>query len=417
MTRSFTSERPELEACTEVIEQLCACMRALAANGPDHEDVHASAQACRRAISGAKPPFGLRFLSDGVLRDREPVMVSLGTFRRSQILARALYVQNTPELRFDELPKVEVVEKLAKLFVEATQGNHRSILPYFQGIGMNKVHQVDPTTKSHSETDVDRVLRAELYSVAMRIEGMHNELLQTGAWPWAAGQQAVASLERCLALGVTATARTLELAAPEWTVARRCIAMTLNVLIVMTRIRASDVSRRAAAHAMLAIAGFGLREPMTLEAAAKQAFATMHTVPKGERLGSSPHRLHATALVASTAGQAGGAMPLTRLLHAAYTMESKRIEPSGQRLSRIDLQAWLSGAIGREIDDLFGRAILGSLGPLPPGAHVMCDGRLGVVVGPGKAPDRPIVLLGGVLTAPDAPVAPSSPLGMSPWAK
>ena len=417
MTRSFAPDRPDLDACTEVIEQLCACMRALAANGAEHEDVKASAQACRRAISGAKPPFALRFLSDGVLRDREPLLLSLGTFRRSQILARALYVQNTPELRFDELPKVEVIEKLAKLFVGATQGNHRSILPSFQGIAMNKIHQVDPTTKAHSETDVDRVLRGELYSASMRIEGMHNEVVQTGAWPWAAGQQTIAVLERCLALGVTATARTLELAAPEWTVARRSIAMTLNVLIVMTRIRASDVSRRAAGHAMLAIAGFGLREPMTLEAAAKRALATMYTIPHGERLTPSPHRLHATALVAAAAGQSGAAMPLTRLLHAAYTMENKRIEPSGQRLSRIDLQAWLSNAIGREIDDLFGRAILGSLGPLPPGAHVMCEGRLGVVVGPGKAPDRPIVLLGGQLTAPDAPVAPSSPLGMSPWAQ
>jgi hypothetical protein len=61
--------------------------------------------------------------------------------------------------------------------------------------------------------------------------------------------------------------------------------------------------------------------------------------------------------------------------------------------------------------------MLASLGAFPPGAHVMCDGRLGVVVGPGKAADRPIVLVGGTLTAPDQPVTPSSPLGMSPWAK
>ena len=86
MTRSFNTERPELDACTEVIEQLCACMRALAANGPGHEDVQTSAQACRRAISGAKPPFALRFLSDSVLRDREPIVLSLGAFRRAQIL-------------------------------------------------------------------------------------------------------------------------------------------------------------------------------------------------------------------------------------------------------------------------------------------------------------------------------------------
>jgi hypothetical protein len=416
VTRSLNPERPELEACIEVIEQLCACMRAIAAHGAGHEDVRTSAQACRRAISGAKPPFGLRFLSDAVLRERDPLVLSLGGFRRAQILARGLYAQNTPELRFDEVPKVEVVEKLAKLFVEATQGNHRSILPYLQGIRMNKLHHVDPTSKGHDETDADRVLRAELYAITMRVEGVHDELMRTGAWPWVASQQAIAALERCLALGVTATARALELAAPEWTVARRSVAMTLNVLIVMTRIRASDVSRRAAAQAMLAIACFGLRTPMPLEQAALRALDPLLTIPPDAPLTPSPHRLHATALVAAAAGQATP-LPLTRLLHAAYTMEQRRIEPSGQRLSRVDLQAWLSSAIGRDVDDLFGRAILSSLGALPPGAHVMCDGRLGVVVGPGKAADRPIVLVGGELQMPDAPVAPSSPLGMSPWAK
>jgi hypothetical protein len=416
VTRTFNPDRPELEACIEVIEQLCACMRAIAANGPGHEDVGTSAQACRRAISAAKPPFGLRFLGDSVLRERDPLVLSLGGFRRAQILARALYAQNTPELRFEEVPKIEVVEKLAKLFVEATQGNHRSILPYLQGIRMNKLNQVDPTTKSHDETDVDRVLRAELYAITMRIESVHNELMQTGAWPWASSQQAIAALERCLSLGVTATARALELAAPEWTVARRSVAMALNVLIVMTRIRASDVSRRAAVQAMLAIACFGLRSPMSLEAAAQRALDPLLTIPPDAQLAPSPHRLHATALVAAAGGQAAP-LPLTRLLHAAYTMEHRRIEPGGQRLSRIDLQAWLSSAIGREVDDLFGRAMLSSLGALPPGSHVMCDGRLGVVVGPGKATDRPIVLIGGELKIPDAPVAPSSPLGMSPWAK
>lgn len=415
MTRAFNTERPDLEACTEVIEQLCACMRAIAANGVSHEDVRTSAQACRRAISGAKPPFALRFMSDSVLRDREPIVLSLGAFRRAQILARALYVQNTPELRVTELPKVEVIEKLAKLFVEATQGNHRSIMPFMQGVSMHKLHQVDPTTKSHDETDVDRVLRAELYAITMRVESVHNELLQTGAWPWAESQQAIAALERCLSLGVTATARALELAAPEWTVARRSVAMATNVLIVMTRIRTSDVARRAAAQAMLSIACFGLRDPMSLEAAAQRALPTLQVTSGNAPLAPSPHRLHATALVAATAGQAPP-LPLIRLLHAAYLVELKRFD-AGQRLSRIDTQAWLSAAIGREIDDLFGRAMLSALGPLPPGAHVMCDGRLGVVVGPGKAADRPIVLLGGELTMPDAPVAPSSPLGMSPWAK
>jgi hypothetical protein len=61
--------------------------------------------------------------------------------------------------------------------------------------------------------------------------------------------------------------------------------------------------------------------------------------------------------------------------------------------------------------------MLGALGALPPGAHVLSDGRLGVVVGPGKTPLTPLVLLAGEINAPDAPVTPHSPLGMTPWAK
>jgi len=415
------STRPDLEACIELIEQLCACMRALAAHGAEHDDVHSSAQACRRAIAAAKPPFGLRFLSDSVLREREPLPLTLGAFRRSQIMARALYQQNTPELRFSETPSLEVIVKLAKLFVEATQGNHRSIVPRLPGITMHKLYQVDPTSNGHDETDVDRVLRAELYFTSTRVEALHRGALETGCWPWLEGQHTVAALERCLSLGVTATARALELAPPEWTAARRSVAMVSNVLTVLTRLRTSDVARRAAAHAMLAIAGYGLAQPsVSFATAAQRALEAVHRAPAtsgdDEPVAPSPHRLRMTALLSACAGK-GSSMALTRLLHAAFTLESKRMDPSGQRLSRIDLQAWLCGAIGREVDEAFGRAMLASLGAYPPGSHVMSDGRLGVVVGPGKAHDRPILLVGGALTAPDAPVSPASPLGMSPWAK
>jgi hypothetical protein len=416
------SARPELEACTDLIEQLCACMRAIAAHGVEHDDVHSSAQASRRAIAAAKPPFGLRFLSDSVLREREPLSLNLAGFRRSQILARALYQQNTPELRFSELPKLEVIVKLAKLFVESTQGNHRSFMPKLPGIGMHKLHQVDPTSNGHDETDVDRVLRAELYFATTRVEALHRKAMATGVWPWLEGQHAVAALERCLSLGVTATARALELAAPEWTPARRGVAMVTNVLTVLTRLRASDVARRAGAHAMLAIAGYGFAQPNeSFATAAQRALEAVHRAPAGsggnEPVAPSPHRLRTTALLSGAAGRSSSPMALARLLHAAFTLEGKRIDASGQRLSRIDLQAWLSSAIGREVDDAFGRAMLSALGAYPPGAHVLCDGRLGVVVGPGKAADRPILLVGGALCTPDAAVTPASPLGMSPWAK
>ncbi len=155
--------------------------------------------------------------------------------------------------------------------------------------------------------------------------------MQTGAWPWAAGQQTIAALERCLALGVTATARTLEArgarvdgGATQHRDDAQCPDRNdahPRVRRVAARGRPRDARDRRLRAALADDA----------QAAAKRALAAMYTVPHGERLSPSPHRLHATALVAAAAGQTAPAMPLTRLLHAAYTMENKRIEPSGQR--------------------------------------------------------------------------------------
>jgi hypothetical protein len=415
-------ERPVLTACAELIEQLCACMRTLGARTGNEAALNAELEACREMIAAAQPPFSLRFLSDAVLRDREALCLTLGGFRRAQIIARMLHQLGTPELLVNEVPSREALARFVKLLVDATQGTHRSFAPKLDGLQLKALAQVDPTAAQQDESDVDRMLRAQLLALTQEIELIAMELARTRAWPWARGQRVIAALERCLAFGVTATARAQELGAGEWTTPRRALAATTQTLLVLSRLRVADLGRRAAGHAALALACAGLPNRCDFAQAAQRTLdalcAPLALDPRDEdpaRGAPNPHRLRTTALIAACVSNPR--LPEARLLHAAYLLEQKRIDERGLRLSRLDLQAWLVEAAGREVDAAIARAMLGALGALPPGSHVLSEGRLGVVIGPGKTSLMPLVLLGGEVKAAEAPVTPHSPLGMTPWAK
>jgi hypothetical protein len=408
-------------ACVDMIEQLCACMRTLGARSGNEAALNDELEACRRTIAQAQPPFSLRFLSDAVLRDREALRMTLGGFRRAQIIARMLHQLGTPELVVTEVPSVETLARFVKVLVDATQGTHRSFAPKLPGLQLKPLAQVDPTASNQDESDVDRMLRAQLLSLTHDVELISIELARTRAWPWSRGQHVIAALERCLSFGVTATARAQELGAGDWTTPRRALAAATHVLMVLSRLRVGDLGRRAAGHAMLALACTGLPDRMDFVHAAPRALDALCVPLAGEHertkgpAGPNPHRLRTAALVAACS--ANPRLPEMRLLHAAYAFEQKRVSATGLRMSRLDLQAWLADAAGREVDAAMARAMLGALGALPPGSHVLSEGRLAVVVGPGKTPLTPLVLIGGAIKAPEAPVTPHSPLGMTPWAK
>jgi hypothetical protein len=88
-------------------------------------------------------------------------------------------------------------------------------------------------------------------------------------------------------------------------------------------------------------------------------------------------------------------------------------------LSRLDLQAWLAGALGSEVNEGCGRALLGLLGMIPVGSHVLANGRLGLVAAPSERGDpwRPRVLVGGEIVVPAQAVTLHSPLAMASSAK
>jgi hypothetical protein len=133
-------------------------------------------------------------------------------------------------------------------------------------------------------------------------------------------------------------------------------------------------------------------------------------------LGSGgPHRIRTQAITHAVCGlgRDGATMPLAALIHAAYEAERAR-RPAGSplQLGRADLHAWLSASLGTRVHAGWGRALLCVLGPAPAGCHVLCEGRLGVVAGPGKDGDplRPRVLVGGQIGQSPSPVVLASPL-------
>jgi hypothetical protein len=127
--------------------------------------------------------------------------------------------------------------------------------------------------------------------------------------------------------------------------------------------------------------------------------------------------LRTAQLLCCAANEDAPELAAQRFLQALYQIELERVPASGPRRSRVDLQGFLVQSLGGAIDDAAGRAVLSALGLLSSGSHVLCHGRLGVVVGQGQSARRPFVLMAGQIVTPQEAVSPCSPLGMTPWAK
>jgi hypothetical protein len=410
-----------LGATIDVLERLFVLVRCVALHAAEHDQVRTAADALSQAIAEARPPFALQLLPEAALRDGRPLPLSLELHRRSQQLVGALARWKTAEIAIDALPEPAVLIALARAVLDAThasRGARAPELPHVRLRGLRRPSAIGPAA---GEAALDAFVAPQIDRALADIERIAGTAAQ--GWPWAEGRAVLWRVERCLLAGPAATARSVELALPPWTTARRALAAALYTSAVLGRLQAGLIVQRAAAHAALALGCFGLapRPGAPLPDAAQSALAAM--LPRaGERPAVDPHRLRATALIASAArsGSAAPELPLTALLLAVYELERRRCPPiDGLQLSRSDLHAWLNGALGRELHAGWGRALLEVFGPVPAGTHVLAEGRLGVVLGEAARGDawRPRVLLGGQASVPSHAVSLHSPLGMTPWAK
>jgi hypothetical protein len=407
------------EAAADVLDALAVLVRQLGLRGEGHPEVERATSELALAINEAEPPFALNLVGEAILRGREPLPAELGLYRRNQALVGALRKFGARQLRFTEVPSASALVKLAGALLDATQGSGRTRAPRIDGVDFLRLRLLGDSGVDAAENDIfitEQLERAtaEVHAVMTR---------ESSAWSFRRGKGVLRRVERCTSVDAAATSAAHELAAGTGGRARRALGAVLLASAVLSRLRAPDLVRRSATHALLALCCHGLDERggAPLSEAAEAALQAMVRTARRE---VDPHRLRCTALVFSLTRRGARATraPVEPLLRIAYDMERARA-PVGPtyELSKVDLWAWLADAVARgEVPRDWGELVLSTPGGIPPGAHVMADNRLGVVMGASGEDGgvlRPRVLVAGELRVPQTPVRPHSPLGMTPWAK
>lgn len=410
-----------IASTVELLEGLFALVRQVALHGADREQVWRPADAVRRALAQAEPPFALQVLPEAVLRDGVPLPLGIEIYRRSQQLVGALARWDMAEIVFEDVLAEDELAAFAKAVLDATHSGRTARVPSIRGLRLRALRRPGAKGQRGAEAAADLFAMRQLEHACAALDRIIEA--RDAPWSWPVGRSLVWRIERCMLADRTALGRAIELANGAFSPARRALAAACQAHAALARLQASLLLQRSVAHALLALGCFGFEGRPGASLASAARFALPALLPRpGEALEHDPHRLRVTALIAAAAQaeRAASALPVSALIAAAYELERQRF-PQGVafRLSRADLHAWLACALGQEVHAGWGRALLGALGPIPAGAHVLSDGRLGVVLGPALGADasRPRVLLGGQPSTPAQAVTLHSPLGMTPWAK
>jgi hypothetical protein len=403
---------PGTAATVEALDRLFLAFKTLALHGASHPSTLQGFAEVAGSLAEAGPPFALQFIQQAVFRDNRLLAMDLESFVRARDTAKALANLGVNELSVDRPPSAQAALALGEAIARGFQGpgdvlEDRSI----QGFRWRRIAAAGNDAES---VDSDIFVLAQITLALADAEACAAGT--GGAWPWVRGVAVVRRVERAVAMDPAAAVRVMEAAPGEWTVARRAVAATLHVVLVMQRIRATTATRRAAAHAVLALACHGLRPAgaSPLAQAAAAALPTMIHATTRSRASVEPHRLRTSAVVHAFARSAGpgdgiGAAPLVAL---AYQLEGLRC-PSVMSfdLTLVDLLAMASRESGRLFHPTWVCALTMCCGVCPPGSLVrLADGRHGMVVaaGPPTDPWRPSVLVDGRVTRPEQPVVPVS---------
>ncbi len=399
------------DATVEVLRGLFTFTRTCALAGSGSEQALEAAHQLRQTFARARPPFTLQVFPDAVLRDRAPLWLDLDALRKLQQLCAALARWNAQEIEVAAVPSFEGLSAFAQAVNAATHKDRGARKPTIEGLQIGPVWRPGAAGTPAADACLDVYAHVQIARATAEVGRL---LAEPASWSFRAAQALCFRLERATTAGPSSVARALELEAPPWPVARRVVATVFYVGVVLSRLAVSPLSQRAAMHAALACACYGLEQGLDCTRAAAAAMPAL--LAAHDDLGSGgPHRIRTQALVHSLVELGRGArpVPLAGLVHAAYETERRRCPvDSPLQLSRADLLAWLASGLGREVHAGWGRALLSVLGFPPAGCHVLCDERLGVVLGPGRNGDplRPRVLIGGQVAQAQSPVVLASPL-------
>ena len=401
----------DVGATPAFLERLFILTKTVSTLGGQHPSALENAVAAREALAHAGPPFALQFVREATFRDRTLVSLDLEGFHRCQVLSKALSHCGVQELSFDRVPEVSALLRLSQILARGAQGptdwlEHETLggvsWREIAGAGWGAAaRSIDPDLFAVTQVSL-AIAETELLAADPR-----------APWRWPAGVGVVRRLERALDVDSNAADRALELAPAPWSPARRAVAVALRVVAVLREVGALAGTVRAAGHAALVIGVAGIRPgaTATLEQAAGDGLARLLATAMDSASGGARHRIRVCALLHAihkrTAfhGRWVGAIGLVDIL---YALEQRRQRP-GQtaQLTLSDLLAEALADVSGRFDAAWLRAIVATVGELPPGARVrLADGRLGVVLEPGPSGQawRPLVLIAGVVVEPQQPV-------------
>ncbi|MDH5673649.1 MAG: hypothetical protein OEZ06_15950 [Myxococcales bacterium] len=411
------SDAELLQRTARLVIELCAVLRVIGPREVSGREMREALDGLRDTLAGAQPPFALNVVRGTLLRDRLPLPIDLEAYRKTRQLPGALRQYGLQCLYFERVLDHEELLLLARAIIDATHRSGSTRAPKIPGVRFEQLSvlgQRGTRAEVHADVFATRELAAAEAEVAALLGARGDR------WPWQRGRELVRGFERCFAVGRAVTLRALELAPVQDPVARRVLFAALSTADAMEHVGVDATTRRAAVHAALLLGVHGLQPQAGLaaeDAAAAALAAALSGTAQG-RQQADRHRLRTSALLHSMGLAPERQHPVAELLRLCYLLSLLRA-PAGQQfeLTKIDLMAWLAEQLaGGYVHAGWARALLSSHGALAPGSHVMAQGRLAVVAGPGEQPLRPR-LLGEAEAAAGEAVTPYSPLGNSPWAK
>lgn len=381
-------------AARMLVERLFVLMRTVAVHGTTHPVSVQIAQALAQGIEGADPPFTLQFVRQAVFQDHALVMFDPGAFQRSLRVAAALDAIGVHEIAVDFAPQVEDIVALG---AELASGHGEA--PQMEGMRLRAIRG------AHSGTAGETVEPSRFSAVMLLralMDAEHIYAGRGGPWGWSRGAAILRRLERAADADAGTTTRFLEVAPGERSVPRRAVQAAVLALAAMRLVGLDVATRRAGAHATLAVAITGLmaRGGEDFPTAATRTLDQLRSTLSTGRSKTDPHRLRTCALVHDVAFRPEARSrwhPVARLMELVYEHEVRRCPANLDfDLESVDVLAALAARPSVRSDPGWLQALIEVAGRWVPGARVeLEEGGVGVLLGGSST--RPVVFVDGAV--------------------
>ena len=392
-----------------LLEKIYLYMRTVLLYGPDHPLTAKMATVVMQCIADAGPPFAIQFVGQGVFCNCQLVLLDVEAFLHAQEIGLSLANLGMQELGFETAPSLPPLQTLGLALAKGLKMKCDALKDRaIEGFRWREIKGA--VGFAMESVDLDLLVLTHLTLALADAEDLPDKPGST--WSWFVGMAVIRRLEAALGSSRAAALRTIEIIPGDWDARRLAVCACLDVIALLDSIGISVSSRRAAAHAALAITWYGMSQhggaPLgDIAPAVLQKLMTAHF---GLRTVVEPHRLRTMALVHLFERFKGdpGTNGLLRVIDLAYEMARRRCPADVPfSLSRVDLLAEIAREAGARFDPEWVSALVTNCGIAPPGALVrLADGRVGMVMEPAEDGDpwRPKVLVDGVTIQPDKPV-------------